>query len=88
MLTTDNLQNLQFLLDDVQNMNFYTPSAGEVGTDNFYITGSLYQALKSYYQTAANLYIYNTNVFNSASEKTTNDWNDAYRRLFLLKNLD
>jgi len=82
VLTTDNIQNLQLLLNDALTMNQYVPSAGEIGTDNVYLSDAQWQSLAASAQTGANLYIYNTNVFNEANLSTTNDWNNAYKAIF------
>jgi len=82
VLTTDNVTNLQLLLNDAFTLNEFVPSAGEVGTDNMLIPDALFQSFQSTYQTASNLYIYNTNVFNEAKEKTLNDWNNSYQAIF------
>jgi tetratricopeptide (TPR) repeat protein len=72
----DNLENLQLLLNDVNAMNQQVPSSGEIGSDNFYLSGNQWTTLSQSSTTGGNLYIWDRNVFN---DNDRNDWTLAYK---------
>lgn len=78
-LPKDNLQNLQLLLDDTRTMNTNEPSAGEIGTDNFFLADPQFLALKQLSGTSANLYVWSRDVFN---DNDLNDWTVTYKVIF------
>ncbi|WP_164849945.1 RagB/SusD family nutrient uptake outer membrane protein [Mucilaginibacter limnophilus] len=79
ILPEDDLQNLQYFLDDTYTINQRIPSAGEVCSDNIYFTDELWQGLFQSSATSANLYIWSRNVFN---DNDSNDWTVGYKIVF------
>ncbi|MGN6639527.1 MAG: RagB/SusD family nutrient uptake outer membrane protein [Mucilaginibacter sp.] len=75
-LPADNIDNLKLLIEDTNTMNQQVASAGEVGTDNFYLTDAEFQKLSGASVTSANLYVWNSNVFN---DNDRNDWTLTYK---------
>ena len=76
---TDNINNLQLILDDTYTMNQSMPSAGEVGSDNFFIDQESWNTIKQSSATESGLYIWDRNLFN---ETDYNDWTLAYKTIF------
>src|SRR3569833_625618 len=74
-LPADNIENLKLLLSDTYTMNQNSASAGEIASDNFSFTDAGYQRLLQSSPTSANLYAWNTNLFN---ENDRNDWTYTY----------
>jgi tetratricopeptide (TPR) repeat protein len=74
----DNLENMQLLLNDVNAMNQQVPSSGEIGSDNFYLSGTQWSTLSQSTTTGVNLYIWERNVFN---DNDRNDWTLAYKAI-------
>lgn len=78
-LPKDNLNNLQLLLDDTYDMNQQVASAGEIATDNFYLSDSQWKALNQASLTSGNLYRFGSDVFN---DNDRNDWTLSYKVIF------
>lgn len=74
-LPSDNIENLKLLLSDTYTMNQNSASAGEIASDNFSFTDAGYNRLLQSSPTSANLYAWNTNLFN---ENDRNDWTYTY----------
>jgi starch-binding outer membrane protein, SusD/RagB family len=82
VLPKDNLNNLQLLLNDTRIMNQNTVAAGEVGTDNVYLSDAQLQKLGAANPTVESLYIWQGEVFNEPNEVHSNDWTNAYNTVF------
>jgi len=78
-LPADNIDNPKLLLSDTYTMNQNSASAGEVASDNFFITDAGYQKLALSSLTSVDLYLWNSNVFN---DNDRNDWTNTYKVVF------
>ncbi|SDE95043.1 SusD family protein [Mucilaginibacter pineti] len=78
-LPKDNLENLKLLLYDTNTMNQQSASAGEIGSDNFYLSDSQWKTLSQAQPTSANLYIWGRDLFN---DNDRNDWTLTYKVVF------
>lgn len=81
LVTINNLQDLQSLLDNSAVINLNTPSADIVSADDYYLTYADYQSLdleqqrSMYTWQAANLFYPYTNL--------PNDWTSAYNNVYI-----
>lgn len=72
MTVPTSLEDCEALLDDRNTMNARYPIAGEVGSDNYYLTDANYNALSSIVDRAAYVWDPNTNF-------STTQWSSSYK---------
>jgi hypothetical protein len=69
----DSLNNFQAILDQDLYMNYSYPALGMAGSDNYYVTGDLFNSLVSPSNTA---YVWDKDIFQGM---TSGDWNGIYQ---------
>src|SRR5690606_10340424 len=76
------LDDCQAMVDYTDVMNAYMPSLGEIGSDDFYVTYSVWNSLTG--ASERNAYVWAREMFDGG---VSLDWNNRYQQIFYTNNI-